>query len=302
MKTKEYILLLFILITPWMGAVAQHDIQLSQKGFNRIVYNPAATGQSNSVDMHLLARQQWNGFPDAPSTQVVNVGNYFDKLRFGMALTVINDELGAQQYQNVKLKYAYHAWLSPSSYLSFGAGAGFMAKSFNQGELIYDQDNDPAANINESSIVADFDFGLEYNTRRFTLGVSATHLTNSTDKLDLFQVPRHYYGYASYDINLSHIITFTPMVSVNHVQELWLYEFTGMAGYNNQFWTGMAYRLDEAYVFLAKARLLPWLQLGYSYDMDAGKLRSFSGTSHEIMLIGNINKKDINRKTPRFFD
>lgn len=75
---KKIILILsFLTIT--VSVFAQNDIQLSQQINNRVVFNPAATGQSGCYNFTVLDREQWIGIKDAPSTQLFNFNKYIKK-------------------------------------------------------------------------------------------------------------------------------------------------------------------------------------------------------------------------------
>ena len=64
-----------------LQASAQQDLLLSQEIFSRVNKNPAATGNTNDVDIFLHGRIQWAGIENSPRTGVLNVTNYIDKIK-----------------------------------------------------------------------------------------------------------------------------------------------------------------------------------------------------------------------------
>jgi len=75
-----------------------------------------------------------------------------------------------------------------------------------------------------------------------------------------------------------------------------------MGKYNNKFWGGVSYRvLGDISILLGV--YYKDFKIGYSYDMNAGPMKSYSSGSHEIMIIARFSKnKNGNLKSPRFFD
>lgn len=299
---KRLVVSIFIVMTV-LPALAQNDPQFSLYEFNRLLFNPAATAQSEYVDIHLLAREQWAGFEQAPSTQSLSISNYFSKWRTGAALTVINDKLGAENMQNIKAKYAYHAWLGEENYISFGLGAGVMMRSFSSDGLILDEAGDPnrmEGDYKETKL--DFDFGMELHLKRFFIGGAVNHMTQSYNDYDIMRVPRHYYGYAGYTFNPANAFTLTPSFSMSKIDNINIYEASLMTNYAGKVWAGIGYRIEESFLLSTKVSISQHLHVAYSYDMAAGDLQNYRNGSHEIMLHVRIAKPQKEYKSPRFFD
>ncbi len=299
MKKIVIILAIFSLS---IAAYAQNDIQLSQQMFSRITYNPAATGNSDYLQVFAFVRDQWGGFRDAPSTQVFNIHNYFKKAKIGAGLNIVNDKMGVENSLNIKMSYAYHVWFSSKSILSFGVGAGIMYKYFSRGDL--QASDQTTIQMEQNKTKPDFNFGLEFNTKRLTIGVSTTHLNQSLENSTNYKVPRHYYFYTKYRFSLSDKVDIIPAISLNSSEFITQKEFNTTAFFSEKFFVGASYRYDEAFVFLAGMNINTWLRLGYSYDMNSGPLQSSSNGSHEISISAKIKafNTEYHHKTPRFFD
>jgi len=292
----------------------QNDIQLSQQFLSRNNYNPAATGASNYFNAYLFARQQWASF-DGPSTQVLNAHNYFDAIRSGMGLTVINDKYGAENSINAKLAYAYHVHFE-NSYLSFGLGAGILYKNLDVTKLItetgsYVTDPTIASYIGRSNkINPDFDFGVEFNTEKFQVGASVTHLNvNPLDILN-YESGRHMYLYTKYTFDLGIDWKLAPSV-IGHMSSwpIMQLDLNTMAYYKNRFWFGASLRFSDELIIESVVPIIglfvtDFLRLGYSYDYNPGPIGRYSNGSHEIMLSARIGKGEGNYgvRTPRFFE
>ncbi len=299
------ILLILGFLTMTFSVFAQNDIQLSQQINNRIVYNPAATGQSGCYNFTVLDREQWTGVKDAPSTQLFNFNKYFKTAKLGLGLTMIHDRLGVEKSFNAKIAVAYHAWLTEKMVLSFGLGLGILKKSIDGSELIYENPNDPNKLITKvSKITPDFDFGLEYNWKSLSIGASATHLVTSFKKATSFKVPRHLYAYAKYAIKLSPSVEIVPALSWNNCGKVNMIEINAMVNVKDRVSAGFSYRVNDAIVFIAGVKLVDAVRVSYSYDIKMGKIEYGSTKgSHEVMLLCRFGCNNLEKAThPRFFN
>lgn len=288
-----------------LGCVAQNDIQFSNYMFSEITYNPAMAGNSGTLDGVLLHRQQWTGFDQAPQTQLLSVHSYVDKLSGGVGLNVINDKLGYEHSLNLKLMYAYHLRLNDKSHLSFGLGFGMVNRTLNGADLIYDDMTDEnGVYVNETKTKPDFDFGLAYASEKFSIGVSSTHIDQPLNKATVLKVPRHYYVYAKYKFEASEKINIIPSVKVRSSGFITQFDVSALMFYANRFYVGASFRLDDAVIGHVGVDITKNFRIGYSYDYNSGAVKSYSGGSHEIVLLASfdVTKKIIPTKTPRFFN
>ena len=320
---KKALVLLLALFPIW--AIGQTDVQLSQQLFSRVNYNPAATGASNYVNIFLMAREQWVGFKEAPSTQIFNIHNYFNNIRSGVGLSLINDKLGLMNSFNAKLSYAYHIHFNEDAYLSLGLSGGILYKKFDKAKAVLEsQYNDQifATYMNRPTKVnPDFDFGVEFNTRKFQVGLSTTHLNNVAKKVQdikLLESNRHIYMYTKYIFNVGRADTWKLVPTLMGINNLntFSFEINGMAYYRERFWFGLSYRFDEkssgepglisseSLIGIVGLNITDFLRLGYSYDFNIGPVKNPSSGTHEIMLSLRLAKDNDygGRKSPRFFE
>ncbi len=302
---KKIILTALLLVMMQMVSVAQNDIQFSNYMFSEITYNPAMAGSSGKLDAALLYRQQWTGFDQAPQTQVLSVNSYVDKVSGGLGLNIINDKLGFEHSLNVKLMYAYMLRLTENSHLSFGLSFGMVNKSLQGSKLIYDDMTDPNAVLNDQTKTKpDFDFGIAYNSKKLAIGLSTTHIAQSLKDATVLIVPRHYYLFAQYKIKASDKINIIPSLKVSTAKFITQVDINAIAYYGGKFWVGAGYRTGDAVIGMLGVDITKYFRLGYSYDYNSGGVKSYSGGSHEVILIGSfdVSKKTVQTKTPRFFN
>ncbi len=299
---KKIIALISSLFLTVCVAYAQYDYQFSHQKFNRLLFNPAATGQSNFINASLLHRSQWVGFDNAPRTQDFTIHKFLNRLNFGLGLSLTNDRLGEEMSQNLKLSYAYHIWLSDNMILSFGLAGGALIKTLDQSSLVFSDMNEPAASFSkETHTKPDFDFGIELTTPHLILGASATHLFTGLNKADLYTVPRHYHAYIYNTFDITNTLQIKPSVSYSTFNRINMIEVNAMAIYNQLVWLGALHRIDDVVAVYAGVEFMNRFRIGYAYDIGTGVHSNHNRGTHEVMLAARLGR-DFRLHSPRFFD
>jgi len=277
-------------------AFAQQDVQFSQYMFNRILYNPAVAGSSGSICANALMRSQWVGFGDGnPQSLNVNVHMPVRFLGGGLGLSIMSDELGFQYTRDFRLSYSYHLDLG-SGQLGIGISGGLS----NVG-LQVDQWIDPAGGsggldpsipaVSQNEIVPDLGFGLYYWNDQFWAGASVSHLVpfsadyaNNFGNTLKFDQSRHIFVNAGYRWEMSPNWELRPSMLVKSDLASFQLDINGVAYYNNKFYGGLSYRIEDAVAVLLGMNVMENLTVGYSYDVTTSQLNVRSNGSHEVML------------------
>jgi type IX secretion system PorP/SprF family membrane protein len=264
------------------------------------------------MHIFLIGRQQFINFNGAPSTQVLNAHNYFAQINSGAGLSITNDRIGPESSINAKLAYSYYIHFE-DSYLSFGLGGGILYKNLDYAKLNPEMANDPTlesykGRTNKAN--ADFDFGIEYNTEKFQIGASVTHLNVSPLKINNLQSGRHIYFYTKYTFNLDLDWKLAPSF-VTHMSAwpIMQLDLNTIATFRDRFWFGASLRSTdrlkmESLVGIIGLYITDFLGLGYSYDLNLGPIGKYTSGSHEISLRFRIGRGESygGVKTPRFFE
>jgi type IX secretion system PorP/SprF family membrane protein len=302
MKTRLIIALLSLL--PFIG-YSQNDVLFTQFMYHTHLYNPAVAGNSDDIFVGLLARQQWVGFTEAPSQQLINVHGYIPKIKGGVGLTVVNDILGKQRTTTVRLGYAYRQRLGDRMYLSAGINVGIANSNVKGAELHYQNSNDQSAySTGETETKPDIGLGLEFAGKGLTVGVSFSHLQQSLGKSDVFKVPRHYYAYAKYDWNLGEKWMLSPAVFFRSAGFIHQLDVNVNATWNKRVVVGASYRNKDDMAALLGVYIGKAVLVSYSFDYDFGALRTNNSGSHELSIIARFKGlqetfKPV--KSPRYF-
>lgn len=288
------------------AAQAQNEPVIAHYMYHTHVFNPAVSGSTRDIYLAAVARQQWVGYKEAPSTQVLNAYGYIAKIRGGVGFVFTNDMLGKQRFTNLRVSYAYSQRLNERSRLSIGLGLGFTNSFVNGSELIYQQTGDQSGiNNDQSKFKAYLSAGFEFYGYGLTAGFSVTNLDQSLGKSTPFRVPRHYFGYLKYDWDINDKARLTPAVFVRSIDFTAQAEINISATIKKRVIVGVLYRTVDAAGLMLGVHITKHLTASYSYDFDFGELRKHQTGSHEINLVYRFDgpkPKKVFLKSPRYLN
>lgn len=302
---KFYLFTLFVLCN--FILLAQNDVHFSQYMFNEVTFNPAAIEVSNTINASFVARQQWIGFDNAPSTQAINASTYMQDLFGGVGMNIHLDRLGYESFLAARAFYAFPVQIGVLSSVTFGLGAGIVNRTIDGTNLRYDDESDPSAMFGKESFLRpDFNFGVQYNDPNLTIGFAATHLYRSVKGSMSDYTPRHYYLYAKYLFEeVADRIDIQPYLLFKSSWFMTQFDINVLGYYDKMVWGGFSYRLGDAVSAMVGYLITPEISVGYAYDYAIGVSRGYNGGSHEIMIsttLDGFNKTRVTPKTPRIFN
>lgn len=308
---------------------AQQDPQFTQFMHSKLIYNPGYAGTSDAICANVLYRQQWVNFPGAPKTGLLSFDMPIGSLPMGIGLNVMSDQIGFEKTLFARLALSYKRQIGPGN-LGIGIDGGILQKQFNgtwvtpDGNSKYDgsiptyqsyQTNGTlATNSGLNKLTYDLGFGLYYGiANKMYVGISSTHLTAQDLKAGgdvKFKMARHYYIVGGYTFNLGEggIHGINPNIKVKSDAASTQVDINLTYIYNNMFWVGASYRMQDAIAPMLGAKFLKdkSLKVGYSYDVTTSKIKGYSAGTHEIMLGYCMNykkkKKITSYQNARFLD
>ncbi len=286
--------LIFIGVLGYQAA-AQQEAQFTHFMYNHLTFNPGFAGSNDAICFTGLARQQWFGLKDpdgysvAPKTMLVSLDAPVNLLHGGLGATIFQDQLGYEKSIGVRLNYAYRFNLG-NGILAFGAQVGFLDKSldFSKFKPIDTDDELLKSSAKESSFYTDFGFGAFYKVPgQYHIGISSVQLAGSAKPIGTadYSLKRHYFLTAGYEYPLPDFPEFEidPALLIKSDGATLQYDINAIVRYNNKFWGGVTYRVQDAIAILLGVHYKNF-KLGYSYDITTSKLaRAGSMGSHEIM-------------------
>lgn len=296
MRTFRLLFLLYIVSV--CAAHAQFVSQFSQYMFVKNSYNPAAIAEGNMVHVDGIYRLQWLGMPGAPvdANFSISMPVTIDKKDFGIGLAFGTQKLGLFSEQSVQFQSAYKRKLG-DGILSLGANFGVISVGFAGDSVrIPTGDNYHVAagtdNVIPTSQVSgmsfDLSLGAYYSTPIWYLGLSLMDATQPTIKWSDTQktyVGSMVYLTGGYNIPLpDSYFTLQPsmLLKTNFVN--YQADVDLLLDCNKKFWGGLAYRFDEAVIFMGGVHLNNGLTIGYSFDLPVTSIITASYGSHEIFV------------------
>ncbi len=292
---KKIRTIILALIIPVSIVSGQQDAVFSNYMFNTQTYNPGYSGMTGMITATALTRQQWVGFPGAPSTMIFNVNMPFSLfgLRSGAGLLVAADKYGFSNDIDFALSYSYLLQIGTGT-LGAGISAGVLNKTISpewyipSGPGHTPPAGDPLIPENDESFVAmDISAGVYYQGLNYYAGFSVTHLNQPKIKYSetATYVSREYYLTAGYYLQLPNpAFELIPSVFIVNDGAATQYLATGMVRYNKKIWGGVSYRISDAITGFAGIELYNGLKVGYGYDFPVSEIRKGTSGSHEFMV------------------
>ncbi|HAH59730.1 MAG: type IX secretion system membrane protein PorP/SprF [Lentimicrobiaceae bacterium] len=286
----------FLLTMLWVVCAtevsAQQEPQFTLNMFNHMSVNPGYAGLREAICVTGIMRQQWIGIEDdegtrvSPETFVVSGDSPIRILRGGVSLTVMQDKIGYFQDIYVKLGYAYHLNVGEGK-LGIGLNAAFLNKSLDFGKFKPVDDDPILKGGSESTMFTDISLGAFYiQPGGLYFGLSSTQLLEGARELGTsvdFELRRHYYGTAGYELSWLRNPAFVlvPSVFAKYDGTTAQVDLNARLIYNDKFWGGLSYRFQDAAAVMVGMSVKD-LSFGYAYDIPLSKIGGAG--SHEIML------------------
>lgn len=294
MKKVFSLLILFLSLS---FSFAQQDKQFTHYMFDKMSFNPAATGFKGYCATFIY-RNQWDRVERAPNTTLVNLQANIPQQNIGLGISLSNDVLGFQRNNTATLNGAYHLFTN-AGILSGGIGVGIINVGFDPDWIPPQTLVDPNLPFATSGTGFDLNLGLHWNgtTLPFYVGISTTHVAPLKMQNINYTVARHYYISAGYDFNLNTIrkIDLKPSILVKADGSTMIFDIntTGNFWINNYsyLWGGFSYRLKDAFAINlgfafspAASTRINMMKIGYSFDIMTNPLNPYGKGTHELML------------------
>lgn len=266
--------------------------------FTHAFTNPGYAGMGEGICLNGIIRQQWAGFKDAegnavaPETFLITGDMPMRWLRGGVGLAIVQDQLGFENNVGVQLGYSYHADIGPAT-LGIGTALNFLNRSVDFSKFKPNNEGDPVlASGEQSDMLFDLNLGLFWMVPDvYYIGVSATSLLetkgkalgSSDESSASFIGDRTFYLVAGYQYTLPNKPAYQLLPSISLMTNGVSSQINLSAKllYNNKFWGGVNYRLQESIGLMAGIYFKD-LRIGYAYDINTLGL-GVPG-SHEISI------------------
>ncbi|HMJ70253.1 MAG TPA: type IX secretion system membrane protein PorP/SprF [Cyclobacteriaceae bacterium] len=294
-----------MLITGWllsMSSFGQQGPQFTQYMFNNLVINPAYAGADEHPSITIVARDQWSGLENAPSTQSFAAHTLVAK-RVGLGLTVVHDRIGVHKNTTATANYAYHLRAGKNAFFSMGLQAGVVNFRSDYPSLAGNS-NDPLLSRYVKDTKLNLGAGIYFRSPRLDAGFSLPGLLSRKIQVNDTVLVKFrnadVLGYLRYRIPLNPNFTLEPSALVKYFPSLPVsFDANCMIIYKEVISGGLSYRNNESVDMIIKLQLTPKLQVGYGYDYPVGDGTILTSASHELMLHYVFRKNIRNVASPR---
>jgi type IX secretion system PorP/SprF family membrane protein len=304
---KIFFTALIVFIT-FLDARAQQDPQYTQYMYNMSIINPAYAGSKESLSGGLLYRKQWVEIEDSPST-----GTFFLHTpvgsNVGLGVSFINDRIGPVEENNLYADFSYTLNLGGEHRLAFGMKGGVTMHKidFNTiyptlpdvGDGVFGQGNPSEAFLNVGA-------GFFYYTDKYYLAFSVPNMLKH-EYLDYNGVnygseELHYFLTGGYVFDLSPSLKFKPFAMVkSSLNAPTSFDVSTNFLFSERFEIGATYRYQDSFGAMVNFAITPSLKIGYAYDHIISDLKTTTPSSHEVMLLFDLNFPKKVSRSPRYF-
>lgn len=306
---KNIYIITLLILCAFTDMQAQQDPHYTQYMYNMNVINPAYAGSKENLSFGLLYRKQWVEIEDAPSTVTLSGSMPVGK-NVGVGLSIISDKIGPVEENNVYGDFSYTLNLGGERRLALGlkAGATFhKAGLFSEiGKGGVPDLGDPAFAEDTNRTLLNFGSGLFYYTNKYYIALSVPNMLKGT-YLDYdgrkFGTPSaHYFLTGGYVFDINPNLKFKPFAMIKSAfnAPVSIDASTNFMFYD-KFEIGATYRLQDSFGAMVNYAISPNLKIGYAYDHIVSDLNVTTPSSHEIILLFDLNFPKKVSQSPRYF-
>lgn len=304
---KIYLAALIAVVTLF-EASAQQDPHYTQYMYNMNVINPAYAGSKENLSFGLLYRKQWVDLEGAPSTFTFSGHSPVGK-NVGLGLSLIADEIGPVKEKNAYGDFSYTLNLGGEHKLAFGIKAGATFQTIGLFSDINSSLPDPSDSgfrEDTNNVFFNIGAGLFYYTDKYYVALSVPNMMKA-NYLDFNGVKygtetQHYFLTGGYVFDLTPNLKFKPFAMLksafNSPSSL---DVSANFLFNERFEIGGTYRIDDSFGAMVNFAVTPSLRIGYAYDNIISELNTVTPSSHEIILLFDLNFPKKVSRSPRFF-
>lgn len=305
---KKLYFTLLVVVIGLTDITAQQDPHYTQYMYNMNVINPAYAGSKENLSFGLLYRKQWVEIEDAPTTFTFS-GHTPAGKNVGLGLSLISDQIGPVTEQNVYGDFSYTLNLGGEHRLALGLKAGATFHKVGLFDDVYStlpQPNDPAFAENTNNVYFNIGTGIFYYTEKYYVALSVPNMMKSKhldfNGREFGTETQHYFLTGGYVFDLTDNVKFKPFAMLksafNAPSSL---DVSTNFLFNEKFEIGATYRLEDSFGAMVNYAITPNVRIGYAYDHIVSDLKVTTPSSHEVILLFDLNFPKKVSRSPRYF-
>ena len=306
MKRYFKILIMGLAMVVALPSIAQQLPQFTQYMYNTIAINPAYAGSRETLTFVGLHRNQWLGFPGAPTTQTLSIHSPLRNENIGLGFSFINDELGFENQIYMYGDFSYTIKLNAISKLAFGLKAGYT--SFHLDNRLFELNSeDQLIGRLENRWRPNVGAGVMWLWERGYLGLSAPRLINHSYTESPYKVMERisYYFTGGYVFDIGLDTKFKPAFMVKATNGATLStDISANFLFFDKLWLGTAYRFNNttgALGFMTDYQILRDWRIGYTFELPTSEIRPYTHGTHELVLMFEVFNPRRRVTSPRYY-
>ena len=166
--------------------------------------------------------------------------------------------------------------------------------------------NDPAFREDTNNTFFNLGSGLFYYTNKYYVGFSVPNFLKSKhldyNGRQFGSETSHYFLTGGYVFDLTPSLKFKPFAMIksafNAPTSL---DVSTNFLYIEKFELGATYRLDDSFGLMVNYAITPNLKIGYAYDQIVSDIKVATPSSHEVILLFDLNFPKKVSQSPRYF-
>ena len=280
-------------------AVAQSDIRLNNYWVNPQYINPATIYDKYQAVFSMAARNQWFGFPGAPTTYFASGSTYLESLNTQLGMIVVQDQIGYTSSTNVGITYGYAIALQRNWQIHLGVGMNYLSLNYDRSKVNLFDENDPDVYDKlkvESNVNADI--GVEVTNKIFKIGASSQNIFSLFSNVNKLQ-PNTNFLYGRYREMSNDMINVGYGICGIQYSNMYQAEFnvtsyfkmpdrSGLNENPDKFDIGLFYRTGREAGAIFGFDISESIHVSYSYDYHFGGISQSSYGTNELMLTYNL--------------
>lgn len=266
----------------------------SQYMFNKMLLNPGATGSEKNLPVQLAIRQQWVGFEDAPSTQVLNAQYCLEDYNMGVGAILYVDRFGPEQKLGFQLNYSYILKLGDELKLGLGLSLqGFQYRLDYTKLNVIDQSDPNIFDAKETKFVPESDFGLFLYHKNYFAGISGNQLIGlpivvGGQEIHIAKLVRHFNFLGGYKFKLNNDFDLEPsMLIKSSFKAPHQLDFNLKTIFQNNYWLGFSYRTSNDIIAILGLNFKEF-DLGFAVDFVTSDIAAYQNGSYELFITYKI--------------
>lgn len=305
MKKLYFIAILALSVTELR---AQQDPHYTQYMYNMSVMNPAYAGSKEGVSGGFLYRKQWVEIEDAPTTGTFFIHSPVGR-NVGLGLSVISDKIGPVEENNFYADFSYTLNLGGEHRLAFGMKAGVTMHKIDFNTIyptLPDLNDDVFGNGNPNKTFLNVGSGVFYYTEKYYIAFSVPNMLKTKyldfDGRQYGTEELHYFLTGGYVFDINSNLKFKPFAMVkSSLNAPTSFDVSTNFMLYDKLELGATYRIEDSFGAMVNFAITPNLRIGYAYDHIVSDLNTVTPSSHEVMLLFDLNFPKKVSRSPRYF-